>query len=261
MGYFHLIKAYSQAPSLRAKYTSCVKSYTGFYAFPLHWPNFMLNPRLAMKTLTEFPGMNLKNAAKQKKDLIAAGKSAEELPQAMGEAFKVEGDKLNFLLNALEIVGDKLEDLKRALVFSLAEGEKAPPHSAQKGDQYYLVEYYPSLNKRKPQGRFSDASGRSDPADKKRKKRGRGRRGPKQESRDRNTGSHTPSPSTTATPTDQPPRERRPRRFHPKKPAQPAVPLKLPKPLSTPIQPAQQAQQQPAAPAEASATNPETTEN
>lgn len=104
----------------------------------------------SMKTLTEFPGMNLKLAAKAKQDLLASGKTAEELPQAMGEALKIEGDRLNFLLNALELVGTKLEDLKRTVVYSLAEGEKAPARTTQKGDHYYLVEYFPSLTKNEP---------------------------------------------------------------------------------------------------------------
>ena len=100
-----------------------------------------------MKTLTEFPGINLKNTKKIKQDLVASGKTPEELPQAMGEALKLEGERLNSLLAALELVEGNTEDLKRVVGYTLAEGEKAPPHVAQKGDHYYLVEYYPSLKK------------------------------------------------------------------------------------------------------------------
>lgn len=94
--------------------------------------------------------MTLKLASKTCQELIAGGKTPEELPQALGEALKVEGDRLSFLINALEILGTKLEDLKRMVVYGLLEGEKPPGHLTQKGEHYYLVEYYPSLNKKAP---------------------------------------------------------------------------------------------------------------
>src|SRR6476660_8274290 len=98
-----------------------------------------------MKTLTEFAVVTLKNAAKTKQELTTAGKTAEELPAAMGETLKLEGDKLTFVMNALEVVGAKFDDLKRVVVFTLAEGEKAPYGAIQKGEQYYSSEYYPPL--------------------------------------------------------------------------------------------------------------------
>src|SRR5437868_3151996 len=83
-----------------------------------------------MKTLTEFTGPTLKNASKTKADLLAAGKTPEELPQAMGEALKIEGDKLKFLMAALETVGDKFNDLKRVVVSAgAAEGETEKYHA------------------------------------------------------------------------------------------------------------------------------------
>jgi len=129
-----------------------------------------------MKTLTEFPGLNLKTAVKTRQDLIGAGKSAEELPQAMGEALKLEGDRLGFLLSALEMIGTKLNDLKRVVVFSLGEGEKAPLGSIQKGEQSYLIEYYPSLAPKGGSNR--DFMGGKPDGDKKGKgKHGKGRGG------------------------------------------------------------------------------------
>jgi hypothetical protein len=164
-----------------------------------------------MKTVTEFPGVNLKNAIKLKQDLIAGGKTAEELPQAMGESLKLEGERLDSLLTALEMVEKKSQDLKRVVVYTLAEGEKAPTQLLQKGDRYYLAEYYPSLEKKHPPKDF-----KGDPG-KKGKRRG-GRRGkPKNaEGRDfKPAGEGQPNPN------------RRPR------PQVSSKPVVLPKPLNT----------------------------
>jgi hypothetical protein len=127
----------------------------------------------AMKTLTEFPVFNLKNAVKVKQELLAGGKTAEELPQALGEALKLEGDRLNLILNAIELAEKDLEDLKRVVVYSLAEGEKAPPRSVQKGDHCFLVEYYAPLVKNEPRDKKDHGPGKPRG---KRKGRG-GRRG------------------------------------------------------------------------------------
>jgi hypothetical protein len=132
-----------------------------------------------MKTLTEVPGPNLKNAAKVKQDLATAGK----MPQALGEALKLEGDKLNYLLTAVEVVGEKQTDLKRVMVYALNEGEKAPHGALQKGEHYYLVEYFPSLNPPKAKGRGDQnedrggkRGGRGGKGGDRDKKRGRGPR-------------------------------------------------------------------------------------
>jgi hypothetical protein len=124
-----------------------------------------------MKTLTEFPSMSLKNAAKTRQDLIAGGKTPEELAAAMGEALKIEGDKLNFLLTALETIGTKLVDLKRVVVYAVAEGEKAPEGTLHKGEHAYLVEYYPSVNAKNP--KMDAKAGHDD----KHKGKGRGGKG------------------------------------------------------------------------------------
>src|SRR4051812_43170715 len=117
-----------------------------------------------MKTITEFPGMNLKNAAKARQDLITSGKTPEELPAALGEILKLEGPRLEFLVTVLDIIGTKLNDLKRACVYAPNEGEKAPPGLLQKGDHYYLVEYFPSLSKPSQVGNSVDSrhSGKRD---------------------------------------------------------------------------------------------------
>ncbi|MEO5968815.1 MAG: hypothetical protein ABIQ95_02720 [Bdellovibrionia bacterium] len=128
-----------------------------------------------MKTITEFPGMSLKNAAKAKQDLITSGKTPEELPAALGETLKVEGTRLEFLVAVLDIVGTKLNDLKRAIVYAPNEGEKAPLGLLQKGEHFYLVEYFPSLAKPGQPSQSADHRHKDGKGDG--KKRGRGGRG------------------------------------------------------------------------------------
>lgn len=94
-----------------------------------------------MKTITEFDGFKLAAAQKTKTEFLASGKTAEELPQAMGEALKLEGDRLGYLLSALEIAEGR-EHLKRVVVWTLNEGETAPKNAVQKGDKYYTAEFF-----------------------------------------------------------------------------------------------------------------------
>ena len=128
-----------------------------------------------VKTLTEFAVSTLKNAAQVQKDLLAGGKTTEELPAALGEALKVEGDKLTRLQAALEVAGDKFNDLKRVIVFTIAEGEKTPTGAQQKGENWFVAEYFAPMNAKKGQPE-KDAKGRG-PRDGK-KGKGGGRGGP-----------------------------------------------------------------------------------
>ena len=99
-----------------------------------------------MKTLTEFAAVTLKNALKTQAELTTAGKTAEELPAAMGEALKLEGEKISHLVSALGLLnGKKTQDLKRVVVLKLNEGEKAPSGAQLIGENYFNVEFYPSL--------------------------------------------------------------------------------------------------------------------
>ncbi|MCM2321735.1 MAG: hypothetical protein NDJ90_00560 [Oligoflexia bacterium] len=131
-----------------------------------------------MKTLTEFAALTLKNATQTRQELLAAGKTPEELPQALGEALKLEGDKLAFLLAALDAVGTKLNDLKRVIVFALNEGETAPPRAFQKDDKFYVAEYFPPLHQKGAGGRAEPGHGKGrDGKSRDGKKRGKGGRG------------------------------------------------------------------------------------
>lgn len=129
-----------------------------------------------MKTITEFAPINLKNAAKTQQELQASGKAPEEMPQALGEALKLEGDRLTFLTNALEATNGKFDDLKRVLVVSLNEGEKAPSGATQKGDHFYIVEYYPPIAKKGAKGPEMRGPGKGG-RDRKGGRRGKGRGG------------------------------------------------------------------------------------
>lgn len=187
-----------------------------------------------MKTLTEFPGMNLKNAAKVRNDLITGGKTPDDLTQALGETLKLEGDKLTFLINALEVAGPKLQDLKRVVVFAPNEGEKSIPGGIQKGQHIYLAEYYPSLNPNPKPTHRDDPENRSR-GDQRRGKPGKGRKG---EGRGENRGERNqnqPAPAARiARPSPVQIQRREPQAAEggipiPRKPFQ-----GLPKPLATP---------------------------
>ena len=177
-----------------------------------------------MKTLTEFFGMNLKQAAQTRKELIVSGKTPEELTGALGEALKMEGDRLNHLIHALDAVGTRVQDLKRVVVFTLNEGEKAPQKAVQKGEHYYLVEYYPTLERAQPRG----PSDRFEKGDKKgRKNQRRGRRGDRTDQRKPDSLASGSDPKGEGAEGEEK-RRRRPRRFpkrapHPQASTQPTT--------------------------------------
>lgn len=145
-----------------------------------------------MKTLTEFPVAQFKSAAALQKELASVGKTPEEIPQGIGEALKLEGDRLNWFMSALEVVGGETSDLKRVVVFTLAEGEKAPNGSVQKGEQYYIAEYYPAIapktNNRKFEGKRPGKRG----------ERKQGKKGPRGEKRGGRGGSTPPLAASPA---------------------------------------------------------------
>ncbi len=106
-----------------------------------------------MKTLTEFQAPQIKAAVIKKQELVTAGKTAEEIPPLMSESLKIEGDRLTCLLNALEIIQNKTNDIKRIVVYTLEESEiKNTPKNVIDG-KYFSAEYYPPLVQKKPQGK------------------------------------------------------------------------------------------------------------
>jgi hypothetical protein len=138
-----------------------------------------------MKTITEFHVATLKTAHKTRQELLTAGKTAEELPTALGEALKLEGDKLANMIAALEFVEadakSKTLDLKRVIVQTLTEKETVAKSTLQRGDFYFTIEYFPPLpgqEKKQPKGRDGDRDGRGG-RDGKRGGKGKGKGGPR----------------------------------------------------------------------------------
>ena len=161
--------------------TARIKTWALSYQLPGRFTDLHFYPsgdnHQVMRTITEFHASTLKNAIKTKEELLAAGKTAEELPAAMGEALKLEGDKLNHVLNALEVVGTKTHDLKRVVILALNENEKAPSGVQQKGEQYFAVEYFPPLPGTQPKGRGPRDGKRDGKRGDRKGKKGRGGRG------------------------------------------------------------------------------------
>ncbi len=120
-----------------------------------------------MKTLTEFFGRNLKTLEEQmatiqseaktaaEEALKTEGKTEEEIQAALPEAIKaavgtkiteltkMEGDKISWLLSALEMVKGKKGSIKRVLVMSASEGEKIPSDLKEIDGKYFSVEFFP----------------------------------------------------------------------------------------------------------------------
>ena len=111
-----------------------------------------------MKTITEFNVFQLKNALAKLSEL--AGKTPEEVSAALGEAFKLEGDRLKFFQAAVDLVKTRVESLKRVVVMTAGEGEKAPGGTEEREGTHYLVEFYPAPESKQPRGGREDGKGR-----------------------------------------------------------------------------------------------------
>jgi hypothetical protein len=95
-----------------------------------------------MKSVTEFASFTLNKGLTAKAALAAEGKSPEEIQTSLGETFKLEGDKLKYFVNALDIASQNQKDLKRVFVVSLAEGENAPAKAVQVEEMHYVPEFF-----------------------------------------------------------------------------------------------------------------------
>jgi len=120
-----------------------------------------------MKAITEFPSHTLDKGIQAKAALAAEGKSPEEIQTSLGESFKYEGDKLKYFVNALEVAVTNKENLKRVLVLSLNEGEKAPAKAVKVEELHYVPESTvvvrpPAAGKDGKGGRGGRKGGRSD---------------------------------------------------------------------------------------------------
>lgn len=95
-----------------------------------------------MKSVTEFPSFKLVQGLKAKAALTAEGKTAEEIQTNLGETFKLEGDKLKYFINALEVAGQNPDKLNRVVVMTLAEGETAPNKATKVEELHYVPEFF-----------------------------------------------------------------------------------------------------------------------
>ncbi|MBU6375332.1 MAG: hypothetical protein KGQ59_05010 [Bdellovibrionales bacterium] len=105
-----------------------------------------------MKTLTEFSAFNLRDAHRKAQEIKTSIQTEESQKEALSaylaERFKLDGDKIGLFLASLDLALSKpqeLENLKRIIVYSLAEGEKTPSNVVQRDSHAYSAEYLPSL--------------------------------------------------------------------------------------------------------------------
>jgi hypothetical protein len=110
-----------------------------------------------MKFVTEFANFTLASALKARAVLTADGKPAEEIQASLGGTYKLEGEKLTHLVNALDVASQNAENLKRVLVVSLNEGEKAPDKAVQVEAFHYVPDFH--VTNRPAQGEKKDARG------------------------------------------------------------------------------------------------------
>jgi hypothetical protein len=92
-----------------------------------------------MKSITEFAQPILQKVLAAKAALTTEGKTAEEISASVGESFKLEGEKLKYVLAAADLVDGKTA-VRRVLVASFAEGETAPVKYQKIEETHYLVE-------------------------------------------------------------------------------------------------------------------------
>jgi hypothetical protein len=95
-----------------------------------------------MKSVTEFASFTLKAGLTAKSALATEGKSPEDVQAGLGEKFKFEGDKLKHFVHALDVAEKNLEDLKRIIVVSLADGEKPQAKAVQVDEHHYVPEFH-----------------------------------------------------------------------------------------------------------------------
>ena len=114
-----------------------------------------------------------------RRDQIRALESAvqEALTQALTTEMKLEGERLNHFLNALQVVDPRrARDLRRVVVMTLDEKERLPLDTKKIGEHFYKGEYLAPLDQPRGRGRFRGRNERGG-GRKGRGGRGRGRDG------------------------------------------------------------------------------------
>jgi hypothetical protein len=188
-----------------------------------------------MRTVTEFLGVWLRQVLKTKNDLVTAGTTdtaeAPALTTAMGEALKIEGDRLTHLMKALTHIADRSDSVSRVRVFQGEDETKMPKGAVKDGDHYYLVEFT-ILAQPKQQERRDDRGGKGGKGGKggrggndRDNKRGPGRGGERGAGAPGGTGPRGPGGDRSAAPSGDRGAPRAPRAPRP-----PAGPVTLPTP-------------------------------
>ncbi len=95
-----------------------------------------------MKAVTEFSAFTLNKANQVRANLLSEGKTPEEIQTNLGESFKLEGDKLSYLIQSLEIAAANVQNLKRVVVVQLNEGESAPAKAVQGEKVHFIPEFF-----------------------------------------------------------------------------------------------------------------------
>jgi hypothetical protein len=95
-----------------------------------------------MKTVTEFSGSTLKQAAAAKAKLVGEGVAPEQLSERLGTDIGVTGDRLARLVEALEAAGDQVEKIRLMRVFAGTDEVKG---AKKVGEFNYLVDLQPSM--------------------------------------------------------------------------------------------------------------------
>ncbi|HEX5037435.1 MAG TPA: hypothetical protein VFX30_09790 [bacterium] len=103
-----------------------------------------------MKSVTEFPSHMVKRGVEIKAELEGQGKTPEEIQASLGEAFKIEGDRLKHFFNSLDVAAKNV-GLSRMRVVTLAEGESAPPKSVAIEEHHYVPEFLVLAQPRQPE--------------------------------------------------------------------------------------------------------------
>lgn len=95
-----------------------------------------------MKAVTEFSVFTINKATQAKAALAAAGKTPEEIQESLGKDFKLEGEKLNYLIQSIDVASTNTTNLKRVLIVKLNEGEAAPAKAVQVEEHHFIPEFF-----------------------------------------------------------------------------------------------------------------------
>jgi hypothetical protein len=114
-----------------------------------------------------------------------------QITVALGTHFKLEGERLNHLVAAIDLVSSKIHTISRVRVFAGDDETKMPKGVTKVGEHYYLVEYLP-VPPKPDRGRHQGGK-HGKRGDKKGKRRGKGRGGDRRDQRNATSKDGTPA--------------------------------------------------------------------